>query len=122
MIKPTTKTTTKTKAPAGLQVPHPFERVFDGPLTEELLLSPAKFGLGLVPDRLAPDATTNMVCGFCSTGCSLSVHLKDGEAVNLTPSPDYPVNVGMACPKGWEALAPLKSDDRGSTNLLDNKA
>ena len=116
------KPTTKPKTPAGLPVPHPFERVFDGPLTEELLLSPAKFGLGLVPDRLAPDATTNMVCGFCSTGCSLSVHLKNGEAVNLTPSPDYPVNVGMACPKGWEALAPLKADDRGTTPLLKNKA
>ena len=63
-----------------------------------------------------------MVCGFCSTGCSLSVHLKDGAAVNLSPSPDYPVNVGMACPKGWEALAPLKSDDRGTTPLLKNKA
>ena len=116
------KPTAKPKTPAGLPVPHPFERVFDGPLTEELLLSPAKFGLGLVPDRLAPDATTNMVCGFCSTGCSLSVHLKNGEAVNLTPSPDYPVNVGMACPKGWEALAPLKADDRGTTPLLKNKA
>ena len=87
-----------------------------------MLLSPAKFGLGLVPDRLTPDATTNMVCGFCSTGCSLSVHLKDGEAVNLSPSPDYPVNVGMACPKGWEALAPLKSDDRGTTPLLKNNS
>lgn len=114
MNKPTQK--------SGLPVPHPFERVFDGPLTEQMLLSPAKFGLGLVPDRLTPDATTNMVCGFCSTGCSLSLHLKDGEAVNLSPSPDYPVNVGMACPKGWEALAPLKSDDRGTTPLLKNES
>ena len=49
-----------------------------------------------------------MVCGFCSTGCSLDVHLRDGEAVNLTPTTDYPVNLGMACPKGWEALTPLR--------------
>ena len=53
----------------------------DGPLTRELLQEPGKFGLGHVPSRLAPDATTTMVCGFCSTGCGLKVHLKDGEAV-----------------------------------------
>ncbi len=99
-------------------IPSPLERVFDGPLTQEMLLTPARFGLGLVPDRLTPDATTNMVCGFCSTGCCLSVHMKDGQAINLSPAPDYPVNLGMACPKGWEALAPLNSKDRGTTPLL----
>src|SRR3954471_9021948 len=93
-----------------------------GPLTRELLLSPGKFGLGKVPARLAPDATTTMVCGFCSTGCGLRIHLKDGQAVNLTPDTDYPVNLGMACPKGWEALAPLRADDRGTTPLIRNVA
>jgi len=102
-------------------LPLPMERVFDGPLTQEMLLSPGKFGLGMVPDRLAPDATTSMVCGFCSTGCSLKVHLKDGQAINLSPEVDYPVNTGMACPKGWEALTPLYSDDRGTSPLLGNK-
>jgi len=87
-----------------------------------MLLSPARFGLGLVPDRLAPDATTNMVCGFCSTGCCLSVHLKDGQAINLSPATDYPVNLGMACPKGWEALTPLYSKDRGTTPLLRSES
>ena len=101
------------------EVPFPFERIFDGPMTEEMLLEPAKFGLGMVPNRKQPNATTNMVCGFCSTGCSLNVHLDDtNEAINLTPATDYPVNTGMACPKGWEALAPLKSDDRGTTPML----
>ena len=103
-------------------IPTPFERVFDGPNTQEMLLEPGKYGLGLVPKRFNPDATTNMVCGFCSTGCSLKIHLKDSEAINLSPTTDYPVNLGMACPKGWEALAPLKSDDRGTTPLLRNSA
>ena len=101
-----------------LPIVSPLERVFDGPLTQEMLLEPGRFGLGLVPQRLTPTATTNIVCGFCSTGCSLTAHLVDGEAVNLTPTADYPVNVGMACPKGWEALAPLKSSDRGLRPLL----
>jgi len=93
-------------------------RQWDGPLTADLLRSPAAYGLGQVPHGLTPDATTSMVCGFCSTGCSLNIHLKDGEAVNLTPTVNYPVNLGMACPKGWEALNVLKAPDRGTTPLL----
>ena len=88
-----------------------------GPLTEELVLHPSRFGLGRLPARLQPDRTTTVVCGFCSTGCGLDVHLAGGEAVNLTPSADYPVNLGMACPKGWEALAPLRADDRATVPL-----
>ena len=86
-------------------------RQWDGPLTRDLLLTPGAFGLGRVPERLAPDQTTNVVCGFCSTGCGLTVHLQKGEAVNLSPAAGYPVNLGMACPKGWEALAPLRAPD-----------
>src|SRR5438874_2359184 len=98
-----------------------FLRQWHGPLTEELVLHPGDFGLGKVPAKFKPDATTRMVCGFCSTGCSLDVHLKNGEAVNLSPSADYPVNLGMACPKGWEALTPLAAPDRGVTPLLRNR-
>jgi assimilatory nitrate reductase catalytic subunit len=61
---------------------------------------------------------TSMVCGFCSVGCSLDVNVKDGVAVSLTPTMDYPVNLGMACPKGWEALTPLRAPDRATTPLL----
>jgi len=124
MIKRTEESNSKNtllELPIVGEVPSPFERVFDGPMTEEMLLEPAKFGLGMVPNRKQPTATTNMVCGFCSTGCSLNVHLHEGEAINLTPTTDYPVNTGMACPKGWEALAPLRSKDRGTKPLLKNK-
>lgn len=83
-----------------------------GPLTSELLLRPGEFGLGMVPEKAKPDQTTNMICGFCSTGCSLKIHMKEGQAVNITPTREYPVNIGMACPKGWEALSVLDSSDR----------
>ena len=92
----------------------------NGPLTSELMLAPGRFGLGKVPAKRTPDATTSMVCGYCSTGCGLNIHLKDGEAINLTPSTDYPVNLGKACPKGWEALNVLKSPHRATTPLLRN--
>ena len=95
-------------------------REWHGPLTEDLVLRPGEFGLGQVPARLKPDATTTVVCGFCSTGCGLNVHLKNGEAINLSADASYPVNLGMACPKGWEALTPLAAPDRGTTPLLRN--
>ena len=108
------------KPPTAPQLP-PL-RAWDGVLTEELVQHPGDFGLGQVPARLKPDATTTTVCGYCSTGCGLTVHLRDGEAVNLSADPDYPVNLGMACPKGWEALTPLRAPDRATTPLLRNPA
>lgn len=90
-----------------------------GPMTSELVQHPGEFGLGRVPARLAPAGTAKAICGFCSTGCSLKVHLNaEGEAINLTPDPEHPVNLGMACPKGWEALTPLAAPDRATTPLL----
>jgi anaerobic selenocysteine-containing dehydrogenase len=93
-------------------------RAWKGPLTEELVRNPGNFGLGQVPARLTPDATTTMVCGFCSTGCGLNIHMRDGQAINLSADSSYPVNLGMACPKGWEALTPLAAPDRGTTPLV----
>jgi assimilatory nitrate reductase catalytic subunit len=97
-----------------------FLRQYTGPLTEDLVQRPGEFGLGHVPTRLKPDATAKTVCGFCSTGCALTAHLRDGEAINLSAAVDYPVNLGMACPKGWEALTPLRSPDRATVPLLRN--
>ena len=102
----------------------PFDELLharNGAMTRELGLQPGNFELGQIPTRLAPTSTTNMVCGYCSTGCSLKVHLNaEGEAINLSADHDYPVNLGSACPKGWEALAPLAAPDRATTPLLRN--
>jgi anaerobic selenocysteine-containing dehydrogenase len=105
----------KSTAPRSTLARLLFDR--QGTLTQNLLREPGQFGLGQVPRRLKPDRTTTMTCGFCSTGCGLSIHLKDGEAINLSPATDYPVNLGMACPKGWEALTPLAAKDRATTPL-----
>ncbi|MDA7888655.1 nitrate reductase [Akkermansiaceae bacterium] len=89
-----------------------------GPLTSELLLRPNDFGLGKLPRNLETDGTTTSICGFCSTGCQLNLHLHEGQAIGVTPSPGYPVNLGMACPKGWEALSVLDSTERATAPLL----
>jgi assimilatory nitrate reductase catalytic subunit len=91
----------------------------DGPFTRELLLEPGKFGLGRLPAGIAGARTTTMICGFCSTGCGLNVLVdEDGQAQGITPTTNYPVNLGMACPKGWEALTPLKGAGRGTQPLI----
>lgn len=113
-----------TTLPAESKLAHPprkknsLFRRWHGTLTQELVQHPGDFGLGNVPAKIAPNDTTRATCGFCSTGCSLDIHLKDGIAVNLTPTADYPVNLGMACPKGWEALNCLSAPDRATTPLL----
>ena len=90
----------------------------EGPLTSELLQRPGEFGLGALPEVAQADSTASSICGFCSTGCQLLLHLWEGEAKTLTPDRSYPVNTGMACPKGWEALAVLDSPERGTVPLL----
>ncbi len=90
----------------------------DGAMTRELLLHPGAHGLGMTPDALQADQTTTAVCGYCSTGCGLRMHLRGETAVGLTPATEYPVNLGMACPKGWEALRVLDSEDRATVPLL----
>lgn len=94
-----------------------------GPLTADLVQEPGHFGLGRVPSRLKPANTTTSICGYCATGCQLKIHLDDdGQAINLSPQAGYPVNLGMACPKGWQALDPLEAPDRGRSPLLRDPA
>jgi assimilatory nitrate reductase catalytic subunit len=93
-------------------------RAKEGRLTRELAREPGGFGLGQVPAHKIPHATTEMVCGYCSVGCGLTVHLRDGDAINLSPTTDYSVNRGTACPKGWEALTVLDAPDRATVPLL----
>ena len=91
-----------------------------GKMTRELLLSPGNHGLGMTPEPMKADTTTTATCGYCSTGCGLRLHVRDGEAIGLTPETNYPVNLGMACPKGWEALRVLESDERATSPMIRN--
>ncbi|MEZ5323177.1 MAG: molybdopterin oxidoreductase family protein [Microthrixaceae bacterium] len=71
-----------------------------------------------LPLSRAPDSVGSSICGYCSTGCSLDVHLRDGRPVNVVPTVAYPVNGGSACPKGWEAMTPMASSGRATRPLL----
>ncbi|KAA5539701.1 nitrate reductase [Roseiconus nitratireducens] len=109
--------TSRKDAATSFQLPQILQRR-EGKMTRELLLHPGEHGLGMTHGSMQADATTTATCGFCATGCGLRLHIRDGKAVGLTPETAYPVNLGMACPKGWEALRILDSDQRATQPLL----
>ena len=65
------------------------------------------------PASTGREASIQSVCGYCATGCLLTVQGTGGAA----PAPEGIVNSGAACPKGWEALTVLEASDRGTHPL-----
>ena len=57
-------------------------------------------------------------CGYCSTGCNLTVEVVDGRPARVTANPSYPVNQGKACPKGFQFLGHLDAPERALSPLL----
>ncbi len=43
---------------------------------------------------------TRTVCPYCSVGCGIIVHTKDGKVVYTEGDPDHPINEGTLCSKG----------------------
>jgi assimilatory nitrate reductase catalytic subunit len=67
-----------------------------------------------------PQRTINSTCGFCSTGCNLTVKVTGQNEIEVTPNSQYPVNKGSSCPKGFLFLEPLKAHDRVTTPYQRN--
>jgi formate dehydrogenase major subunit len=61
-------------------------------------LDPARaYAQGL---RIKDAKETRTICPFCSVGCGILVHTKDGKVVNTEGDPDHPINEGTLCSKG----------------------
>ena len=43
---------------------------------------------------------TRTICPFCSVGCGIIVHTKDGKVVNTEGDPEHPISEGTLCSKG----------------------
>ncbi|MDM4721897.1 formate dehydrogenase subunit alpha [Micromonospora sp. WMMA1363] len=71
---------------------------------------------GLLDPRPVTGTTTS-TCGYCGVGCSLRVHVRDGDIAAITPERGA-VNRGHACIKGRFAHAFTRSRDRLTTPLL----
>ncbi|MER7078488.1 formate dehydrogenase major subunit [Saccharopolyspora kobensis] len=62
--------------------------------------------------------TTTTTCGYCGVGCTLDVHVRDGEIAAITPVRSAPVNRGHACIKGRFAHTFVRADDRLTAPLI----
>ena len=57
------------------------------------------------------------VCNFCSCGCGMICHVKDGKLINLEGDPDHVVSEGTLCSKGASTSMIPNSDQRVKTPL-----
>ena len=67
--------------------------------------------------------TIRTTCSYCSVGCNFNATIDDnGKVVKFMPAPDYPVNLGKSCPKGFHLLKAFEADDRLTQPLLRDEA
>lgn len=48
--------------------------------------------------KYAKETTT--ICPYCSVGCGIIVHARNGKIINTEGDPDHPINQGTLCSKG----------------------
>ena len=83
-----------------------------------------KDALGLVGEPLdrAPKTrgleVRRTVCCFCSCGCGMVGHVKDGRLISLEGDPGNPINEGTLCSKGAAARELATSPERLTRPLL----
>jgi formate dehydrogenase major subunit len=67
--------------------------------------------------KLAGAKEFTSACNFCSCGCGMVCHVKDGRLVNLEGDPDHVINEGSLCSKGAAMRATHESDQRARVPL-----
>ena len=67
--------------------------------------------------KLAGCTKIPSICHFCSGGCGLLLHIKDGKLVHLDGNPDNPINEGTLCPKAASLAQVAYSPDRPKNPL-----
>jgi formate dehydrogenase major subunit len=55
---------------------------------------------------------TKTICPYCSVGCGIIVHTKDGKVVNTEGDPEHPISEGTLCPKGASIMELVHNDTR----------
>lgn len=57
------------------------------------------------------------ICHFCSGGCGLLLHIKNGKLIHLEGDPDNPINEGGLCPKAASLKQVAYAEHRPKTPL-----
>lgn len=75
-------------------------------------VSLADVGAAAGAQKLSGAKEFTSACNFCSVGCGMVCHVRDGQLVNLEGDPDHVVNEGALCSKGAAMKATHESDRR----------
>jgi formate dehydrogenase major subunit len=67
--------------------------------------------------KLAGAKQVTTICNFCSCGCGMVCHVKDGKLISLEGDPDHIINQGALCSKGAAMRATHDSDQRVTAPL-----
>ena len=64
---------------------------------------------------------TKTHCPYCSLQCGMTLE-RTGRALEVTPWPEFPVNEGALCRKGWTATGLRGHRERLTTPLVRDRA
>lgn len=62
--------------------------------------------------RIKGAQETKTVCPFCSVGCGIIVHTKNGTVINTEGDPEHPINEGSLCSKGSSLFQIINNETR----------
>lgn len=63
-------------------------------------------------------AKIKTVCGYCGTGCGLTVEVEDNKIIRIRGDKDAPVNKGQTCVKGSFAYEYVHAKSRLTAPLI----
>jgi len=62
--------------------------------------------------RIKGAKVTTTICPFCSVGCGILVHTKDGKVVYTEGDPEHPISEGTLCSKGASLFQMMNNPTR----------
>ena len=62
--------------------------------------------------RIEGAKETTTICCYCSVGCGILVHTKEGKVINSEGDPDHPISEGSLCSKGASLYQVIDNETR----------
>jgi formate dehydrogenase major subunit len=62
--------------------------------------------------RIKGAKETTSICCFCSVGCGLLVHTREGKVINIEGDPEHPISEGSLCSKGSSIFQVVNNPNR----------
>jgi len=62
--------------------------------------------------RIKEAKETTTICCYCSVGCGILVHTKEGKVISSDGDPDHPISEGSLCAKGGSIYQVANNENR----------